>query len=287
MMNNQETNRNDQGGVMTWATEQAIREIYGKGYEIAIKEGNTSGFMTAFNRIGKSTCSTNWSLLEGLIRNEWGFSGHNVTDYMDYAPYRYTNLMVRAGNELPLGGPDKLIGKGKGGVSSYTEGTWDAEANMVLVAADETNALAAEAARVAGGVYADCSQYEDTASPTQWFNVRKAAQRVLYSMVNGLGGLNGNDYKFAMTVDLAVNAAADCDLVSEIITKIAPQLSEGSNISSVVSNTDEVENLPAGLAFANNMLTGTPTAAGSFTLSYVIYVDGWAYIPVTVTVNVK
>ena len=287
MMNNQETNRNDQGGVMTWATEQAIREIYGKGYEIAIKEGNTSGFMTAFNRIGKSTCSTNWSLLEGLIRNEWGFSGHNVTDYMDYAPYRYTNLMVRAGNELPLGGPDKLIGKGKGGVSSYTEGTWDAEANMVLVAADETNALAAEAARVAGGVYADCSQYEDKASPTQWFNVRKAAQRVLYSMVNGLGGLNGNDYKFAMTVDLAVNAAADCDLVSEIITKIAPQLSEGSNISSVVSNTDEVENLPAGLAFANNMLTGTPTAAGSFTLSYVIYVDGWAYIPVTVTVNVK
>ena len=120
--------------------------------EIAIKEGNTSGFMTAFNRIGKSTCSTNWSLLEGLIRNEWGFSGHNVTDYMDYAPYRYTNLMVRAGNELPLGGPDKLIGKGKGGVSSYTEGTWDAETNTVLVAADETNALAAEAARVAGGV---------------------------------------------------------------------------------------------------------------------------------------
>lgn len=288
MMNNQETNRNDQGGVMTWATEQAIREIYGKGYEIAIKEGNTSGFMTAFNRIGKSTCSTNWSLLEGLIRNEWGFSGHNVTDYMDYAPYRYTGLMVRAGNELPLGNPDKKIGKGSGGYASFLEGTWDADENTVLVAADETNALAAEQARASGdGVYQDCSQYETVSSPTQWFNTRKAAQRILYSMVNGVGGLNGNDYKFAMSVDGAANTAMDCDLVSEIITEINPQLSEGSNISSVVCKTETVENLPAGLTFANNMLTGTPTAAGSFTLNYVIYVDGWAYIPVTVTVTVK
>ena len=288
MMNNQETNRNDQGGVMTWATEQAIREIYGKGYEITIKEGNTSGFMTAFNRIGKSTCSTNWSLLEGLIRNEWGFSGHNVTDYMDYAPYRYTGLMVRAGNELPLGNPDKKIGKGRGGYASFLEGTWDADENTVLVAADETNALAAEQARASGdGVYQDCSQYETVSSPTQWFNTRKAAQRILYSMVNGVGGLNGNDYKFAMSVDGAANTAMDCDLVSEIITEINPQLSEGSNISSVVCKTERVENLPAGLTFANNMLTGTPTAAGSFTLNYVIYVDGWAYIPVTVTVTVK
>ena len=288
MMNNQETNRNDQGGVMTWATEQAIREIYGKGYEIAIKEGNTSGFMTAFNRIGKSTCSTNWSLLEGLIRNEWGFNGHNVTDYMDYAPYRYTGLMVRAGNELPLGNPDKKIGKGRGGYASYLEGTWDDKNNAVLVAADETNALAAEQARANGdGVYQDCSQYEKVASPTQWFNARKAAQRILYSMVNGVGGLNGNDYKFAMTIEGNVNKEMNCDMVSTIITDLSGKLSEGSSISSVVCKTAKAENLPAGLAFSGNKITGTPTAAGEFTLSYVIYVDGWAYIPVTVTVKIS
>ena len=59
MMNNQETNRNTNGGVITWANEQAIREIYAKPYELAVKEGNNSAFMTAFNRIGLSTCSTN------------------------------------------------------------------------------------------------------------------------------------------------------------------------------------------------------------------------------------
>ena len=285
MMNNQETDRNAHGGVMTWATEQAIREIYAKPYEIAIKEGNTSGFMTAFNRIGKSTCSTNWSLCEGLIRNEWGFNGHNVTDYMDYAEYRYTNLMVRAGNELPLGGPDKVIGKGKGGVSSFTEGTWDDATNMVLVAGNNANALAAEAARVAGGVGADCAQYETVASPTHWFNVRKAAQRILYSMVNGVGGLNGNDYKFSVSV--SGKTGTEMDLVSSLLTTLNGMLDEGSVISSIVCKTTEAENLPAGLTLSGNNLTGTPTAAGSATLSYVIYVDGWAYIPVTVTVTVS
>ena len=287
MMNNQETNRNDAGGVMTWATEQAIREIYGRPYEYAIKEGNNSGLMTAFNRIGMSTCSTNWALLEGLVRNEWGFNGHNVTDYMDYAQYRYVGLMVRAGNELPLGGPDKKIGKGKGGYASFTEGTWDDEKNMVLVANNADNAEKAESARVAGGIGADCSQYETVASPTQWYNVRKAAQRILYSMVNGIGGLNGNDYKFSMEIEGNVNEAINVDLVSEIIGEISPKLSEGSAISSVVCKTTEAEGLPAGLEFAKNAITGTATAAGSITLSYVIYVDGWAYIPVTVVLTIK
>lgn len=287
MMNNQETNRNDAGGVMTWATEQAIREIYGRPYEYAIKEGNNSGLMTAFNRIGMSTCSTNWALLEGLVRNEWGFNGHNVTDYMDYAQYRYVGLMVRAGNELPLGGPDKEIGKGRGGYASFTEGTWDDEKNMVLVANNADNAEKAESARVAGGIGADCSQYETVASPTQWYNVRKAAQRILYSMVNGIGGLNGNDYKFSMEIEGNVNEAINVDLVSEIIGEISPKLSEGSAISSVVCKTTKAEGLPAGLEFAKNAITGTATAAGSITLSYVIYVDGWAYIPVTVVLTIK
>ena len=299
MMNNQETNRNDAGGVMTWATEQAIRELYAKPYEIAVKEGNNSGFMTAFNRIGMSTCSTNWALLEGLTRNEWGFVGHNVTDYMDYAQYRYTNLMTRTGNELPLGGADKLIGKGKGGYSSYTEGTWDEAKNAVLVAGNSTDALAAEEARQAGGIGADCSAYEKVASATQWFNVRKAAQRVLYSMVNGIGGLNGNDYKNELTITHTVNTAWSdnrrnnyLDVMATIKTELAEKLSAGSEVSNAVCkmSKDDIEalELPAGLTFSanNNRISGTPTATGTFTLNYVAYVDGWAYIPVTITVNI-
>lgn len=299
MMNNQEYARNYAGGVLTWATEQAIREIYGRPYEHAVKEGGNSGFMTGFNRIGMQTCSTNWSLLEGLVRNEWGFCGDIVTDYLDYKEYRYTGLMVRTGNELPLGGADKKLNKGKAGVCSFPEGTWDAEKKAVLVAADETNALAAENARLADGIGADCSKFETVASATQWYNVRKSAQRILYDMVNGLGGLNGNAYKMAATVTLTLNEELTTpggrqpqkyiDLNARVSAALESQIAEGSVITGVVCKSAKVEGEAAeGLTLnaANGQLSGTPTVAGSFTLNYVVYVDGWCYIPVTVTVTI-
>lgn len=266
MMNNQETDRNSAGGVLTWATEQAIREIYGRPYEYGVKDGGNSGFMTGFNRIGMQTCSTNWSLLEGLVRNEWGFNGDIVTDYLDYKEYRYTGLMVRTGNEIPLGNADKKIGKGKGGVCSFPEGTWDAASNSVLVAANSTNAIAAENARLAGGIGADCSAYETVASPTHWFNVRKSAQRILYAMANGLGSLNGNAYKMSATIELKVNEALQSvvnnrtqkyiDLNAAV--KNAVTLAEGSELTSVVCKATNTA--PAtGLTFnpQNGQLSGT------------------------------
>ena len=296
MMNNQETDRNSAGGVLTWATEQAIREIYGRPYEYGIKEGGNSGFMTGFNRIGMQTCSTNWALLEGLVRNEWGFCGDVVTDYMDYKEYRYTGLMARTGNEVPLGNADKKIGKGKGGVCSFPEGTWDATKNTVLVAENSTNAIAAENARLADGIGADCKAYETVASATHWYNVRKSAQRILYAMANGLGSLNGNPYKTTATLELKVNEKLQTpggrnplnyiDLNARVKSAITT-LAEGSEITGIVCKATET--VPAtGLTFKpeNGQLSGTPTEIGSFTLSYVIYVDGWCYIPVTVTVNI-
>lgn len=299
MMNNQETDRNSAGGVLTWATEQAIREIYGRPYEYGIKEGNNSGFMTGFNRIGMQTCSTNWALLEGLIRNEWGFCGDVVTDYLDYKEFRYTGLMARTGNEVPLGNADKKIGKGKGGVCSFPEGTWDATKNIVLVAADSTNALAAESARLAGGIGANCSAYETVASATHWYNVRKSAQRILYAMANGLGSLNGNSYKMTATFEFKVNeklqtpkngrnpAKDYIDFNAKVQAAIKGSLAEGSFITGFVCKTNET-NPATGIIFdgVNGRLSGTPTETGSFTLNYVVYVDGWCYIPVTVTVNV-
>ncbi|MBR4766771.1 MAG: glycoside hydrolase family 3 protein, partial [Clostridia bacterium] len=52
-MNDQETNRQ---GISTWATEQAIREIYLRPFEIAIKEAHPYGVMAAHNRIGPYWC---------------------------------------------------------------------------------------------------------------------------------------------------------------------------------------------------------------------------------------
>ena len=73
-LNDQETERES---VSTWATEQAIREIYAKPFEMAIKLGGSTGTMTAFNRIGDAMASTNYAMLESLMRQEWGWSQCN------------------------------------------------------------------------------------------------------------------------------------------------------------------------------------------------------------------
>ena len=85
-LNDQETNR---GGVATWCDEQAMREIYFKAFEIAVKEGESHGLMTSFNRIGTEWAGGSYRLVTTVLRKEWGFQGSVICDfhikaYMDY-----------------------------------------------------------------------------------------------------------------------------------------------------------------------------------------------------------
>ncbi|MCD8023160.1 MAG: fibronectin type III-like domain-contianing protein [Lachnospiraceae bacterium] len=94
-VNDQETNRN--GGCM-FVNEQAIREVYAKGFEIAAKEGGANAVMTALSRIGTSYAGANSSLLDGLLRNEWGVDGHVITDGYIFNPYMYSVNCLMKGN---------------------------------------------------------------------------------------------------------------------------------------------------------------------------------------------
>ena len=75
VLNDGDTNRN---GVLTWASEQAIREIYCKPYEISVKEGGALGIMACLNRIGMSW--GHYGLFNNILRDEWGFVGYLITD---------------------------------------------------------------------------------------------------------------------------------------------------------------------------------------------------------------
>jgi beta-glucosidase len=77
-MNEREQNCRDK--LFTWATEQAIREIYLKPFELAIKEGGALGIMSAFNYIGHTWVGGHEGILTGIVRNEWGFPGVIITD---------------------------------------------------------------------------------------------------------------------------------------------------------------------------------------------------------------
>lgn len=99
-VNEQETHRS-LTGLCTYLTEQSLRELYLKPFEIAVKDGKATGVMSSFNRIGKTWAGGDYRLLTEVLRNEWGFRGtvisdFNTNDYMD------AKQMVYAGGDLDL-----------------------------------------------------------------------------------------------------------------------------------------------------------------------------------------
>ena len=97
LLNEQENSRS---GVFCWATEQAIREIYARGFELYVDLGGI-GIMSSFNCVGSWWAGGNKALLTTLLREEWGFHGVVVTDYAG-SSYMATNIGLVAGNDLWL-----------------------------------------------------------------------------------------------------------------------------------------------------------------------------------------
>ena len=101
---------NDQEGnrcsfLMTFASEQAIREIYLKPFERCVKNytGTPLAVMSSFNWIGTEPSCANGHLLNNVLRDEWGFVGMVETDYDGSYGYMISDHCVRNGNNLMLG----------------------------------------------------------------------------------------------------------------------------------------------------------------------------------------
>lgn len=101
--NDQETHRADYG-LYTWTTEQALRELYLKPFELTAKEGDAHGVMTAFNRVGAIWAGGSKALLTDVLRTEWGFKGFVVTDAGIAGQGTHFDALqaVEAGNDLEL-----------------------------------------------------------------------------------------------------------------------------------------------------------------------------------------
>lgn len=132
-VNDQETNRS---GVCTYCTEQSMRELYLKPFEIAVKADDdishvataakdlengtlrssttetgflpTLGIMSSFNRIGTRWTGGDYRLCTEILRHEWGFKGLVICDYKT-EPYMDSRQMLYAGNDLILTSTGNLM----------------------------------------------------------------------------------------------------------------------------------------------------------------------------------
>lgn len=104
-LNEQETHRSA-NGLLTWATEQSIRELYLKPFEIAVKTAKADGVksmgvMSSFNRIGERWTGGDYRLLTTILREEWGFEGLVICDF-NTCGHMNVRDMVYAGGDLNL-----------------------------------------------------------------------------------------------------------------------------------------------------------------------------------------
>ncbi len=118
-VNNQEDNRYF---VNAHVSERALREIYLKGFEIAVREAQPLSIMTSYNLLNGIHTANSHDLIQGMARDEWGFKGVVMTDWFTSQdmpmitgkfkpayPISASTGCIYAGNDIQMPGCQKNV----------------------------------------------------------------------------------------------------------------------------------------------------------------------------------
>jgi beta-glucosidase len=267
--NEQETSRQ---GVVTFMTEQALREVYAKPFEIAVKKGHANGLMSSFNLIGLQS-SASYAINQQMYINEWGYRGFSVTDF-------WVNGNPMCGwpmGDLVRGGILPLNAMGSIGHNDYSdvglEYSWDTDArdgkgmlkvptyndqtgrtNVENIPSDDPFAPAA--VRVTDG----------TESATSYYWLRDMVKNILFITANSHYMRNGYAaYMLQGNTELSLKrgtAVAGTNLLSSDSLASLDQVFGRSGYTLTASG------LPEGLNMnASGVLSGAPDEQGTFNVA--------------------
>lgn len=166
--------------------ERALRELYLRPFEIVVREANPWGFMSAYNQVNGVFCCQNPRLLQTILRDEWGFNGFVMSDWVGT---KTTVEAINAGLDLEMPGPTiqrgpKLRAAVDAGQVSRTAVRTAAENILTMID------------RVDGGSNPASDKEEAVDLPETRALIRKAgAQGIVLLKNNGILPLNRSEIK--------------------------------------------------------------------------------------------
>lgn len=126
-VNSQETDRTS---VDERVSQRAARELYLRGFEIAVRESNPWTIMASYNQINGTYSMANHDLLTSILRDDWGYQGMVMTDWIGIRNGLRTIDEVHAGNDLMEPGQQRQIDEIIDGVKNGTLDIADVNRNV-------------------------------------------------------------------------------------------------------------------------------------------------------------
>ncbi|MCQ2799083.1 MAG: glycoside hydrolase family 3 C-terminal domain-containing protein, partial [Bacilli bacterium] len=236
-VNDQEKNRE---GVSAFLTEQALRELYLKPFQMVVQEGKVTGIMSSYNRLGLMETAASYPLLTEVLREEWGFKGsiisdmtHNGNSNVNFKCYECINNRVLAGCNNQLDGSD---------YRTAVECKWDAS-------------LGAPTFKGTDG--------ETHVSYSWWYAMRTMCQQSMWMCCNS--GAMQRD--FVKTADANLKGVDNGVLTVNVgdSVNVELELNDGLNVGDTYNgkeieyvefSIDPANKLPAGLELNENKISG-------------------------------
>lgn len=242
-------------GLSAWMTEQTAREVYLKGYQKAVEEGEATFAMGSFTRIGKTWCSASYGVMNQITRGEWGFKGAVVTDIVLYNSCNAYQL-IKAG------------------------------ANMMLDA---------KVYGLEGGIFLDVDEIlamDEEAKNTTIHCMQEAAKQILYMVANSnaMQLPKGTKIMYTDIVEVEDEEVAITLADAKVGEQYTSEPLNTAALNTYYAYSDIIytaEGLPEGMSFdaATGILGGTPSAAGDYTIK--ITAEATGYEPASIELPLK
>ncbi|MCQ2799352.1 MAG: glycoside hydrolase family 3 C-terminal domain-containing protein [Bacilli bacterium] len=238
-VNDQEKNRE---GVTVYLSEQTLRELYLKPFQMAVQEGKATGIMSSYNRLGLMETAASYPLLTEVLRNEWGFKGSIISDMTHRGNSSMNGKCYENINNRVLSGCNNQLDSQN--YSDDCNAKWSKELHCP--------------------VYKSKTHGENTPSYSWWYAVRTCAKEAMWMCANSGAMKTALTPELDVTLTNVIDERLEAKVGDAINVEIVlPEEAEvgatlnGKVVAGVETSISAATPLPEGLKLEGNVISGT------------------------------